>query len=139
MVTIIHLFVIRLWVLTSYFQQYFSYIMELVSSMKLIREAYLPILTLFSKPMLQRLQSVTFKHFFFHNLNSMYTHNLDNWCNDMYLLCIDLYTHNLDNWCNDMYLLCIDLNNQYKVNTYHYINYQDYGCTLNSNYGKKNV
>ena len=28
MVTIIHLFVIRLWVLTSYFQQYFSYIME---------------------------------------------------------------------------------------------------------------
>ena len=24
------------------------------------------------------------------NLNSMYTHNLDNWCNDMYLLCIDL-------------------------------------------------
>ena len=26
-----------------------------------------------------------------------------------------------------------------QVNTYHYINYQDYGCTLNSNYGKKNV
>ena len=28
--------------------------------------------------------------------------------------------------------------NQYKVNTYNYINYQDYGCTLNSNY-EKNV
>ena len=30
-----------------------------------------------------------------------------------------------------------ECSNQYKVNTYHYINYQDYGCTLNSNYGKK--
>ena len=45
------------------------------------------IITLFSKPMLQRLQS--------------------------------------------------ECSNQYKVNTYHYINYQDYGCTLNSNYGGK--
>ena len=26
-----------------------------------------------------------------------------------------------------------------QINTYHYINYQDYGCTLNSNYGKQNV
>ena len=30
-----------------------------------------------------------------------------------------------------------ECSNQYKVNTYHYINYQDYGCTLNSNYGGK--
>jgi hypothetical protein len=30
-----------------------------------------------------------------------------------------------------------ECSNQYKVNTYHYINYQDYGCTLNSNYGKQ--
>jgi hypothetical protein len=30
-----------------------------------------------------------------------------------------------------------ECSNQYKANTYHYINYQDYGCTLNSNYGKK--
>jgi hypothetical protein len=27
--------------------------------------------------------------------------------------------------------------NQYKVNTYHYINYQDYGCSLNSNSEEK--
>ena len=26
-----------------------------------------------------------------------------------------------------------------QVNTYHYINYQDYGCTLNSNYGEKKM
>ena len=31
-----------------------------------------------------------------------------------------------------------ECSNQYKVNTYHYINYQDYGCRLNSDY-EKNV
>jgi hypothetical protein len=31
-----------------------------------------------------------------------------------------------------------ECSNQYKVNTYHYIIYQHYGCTLNSNY-EKNV
>ena len=32
--------------------------------------------------------------------------------------------------------LLSECSNQYKVNTYHYIDYQDYGCTLNSNYEK---
>ena len=57
----------------------------------------------------------------------------------MYLLCIDCsnqYKVNTYHYINYQDYGCT---NQYKVNTYHYINYQDYGCTLNSNYGKTNV
>jgi hypothetical protein len=67
---------------------FIKYIKKKISIFTEIIRLYNNIITLFSKPMLQRLQS--------------------------------------------------ECSNQYKVNTYHYINYQDYGCTWNSNY-EKNV
>jgi hypothetical protein len=40
-----------------------------------------------------------FKHSIY-NLYSMYIYNLDNWCNDMYLLCINLNSLSFCNLCN---------------------------------------
>jgi hypothetical protein len=40
-----------------------------------------------------------FKHYIY-NLYWMYTYNLDNWCNDMYLLCIILNSLSLCNLCS---------------------------------------